>query len=197
VARTLARPESNAEDDPSRSLAALGLVEATLDDPKKASDYFNRAREADPMMPLLVLDKAIADAQSHNDSVLSKLKIARRDYLESFDPFEGRSPGINRYACEHNAFVIGASDLVINAQDELKRWQKNYPYAELGAPTPNNQNWVPIIVESFLTCAGARQLINELKSKAPQSQPFVGAWYPNCPACSGVPRRLGERNPAE
>ena len=138
VARTLARPESNAEDDPSRSLAALGLVEATLDDPKKASDYFNRAREADPMMPLLVLDKAIADAQSHNDSVLSKLKIARRDYLESFDPFEGRSPAIKRYACEHNAFVIGASDLVVNSQDELKRWRKNYPYAELGAPTPNN-----------------------------------------------------------
>jgi len=186
---------SAGEPDSARSAAAQGLTNVALGDLKSASEQFEKARASDPMLPIGLLDKSIADAQRHGDPVLANLKIARRDYLESFDPFAQPKLAVRRYACKHNAFVIGASDLVANAPNELKRWERTYPYAELGAPAESNPRWVPIIVESFLTCEDARKVLVDLKNKMPRSAPFVGAWHLNCPACAGVPRRLGESNP--
>lgn len=130
------------------------------------------------------LDQAIDVAQRQRDPAFGELRRARVNLLKGVGPLWDDARELREYVCEHDYYVVGASERPERARDELRRWLPEYPFAQLGEPTPSGR--VPIIVDFFLTCDQAREVIGRVAERHP-TKPFYVRWYPGCPACQGLP----------
>jgi tetratricopeptide (TPR) repeat protein len=174
-----------------RAVAGLGITQLERGDPGAAWSSFREAFAEQPLETLLTLDWGIQYAREAGDRYLP-LREVRRDLLKKVDP--NSSPELRAYVCLHNNFVTGASDRVEAAKGELERLRRDFPLAEIGSPYARNPGWLPILVDFFLTCQEAKEVLDRVQEKY-QTNPFVGSWYPGCPVCEDLPRRFGDEPP--
>jgi cellulose biosynthesis protein BcsQ len=158
---------------------------------------YDQALKLDPADGVLAIDRKIEEEKkSKAPTGLEVLESQRIQYLRNSEPLFDSSPVLVKYVCAHNFFLVAASEESYQAADRFRYWKKRFPRAELGPAPANNPNWVPVIVDFFLTCADA-------KREAALIQKRYGPKYGNVPAngwfalpgCSRCAAALDSANP--
>ncbi len=150
-------------------LVSLGVV-----------DNYDAASKLDPLEGILGIDRLITDTKKTAPKNLSAIQAARIQYLRNSEPLFDSSQGLRKYICEHNSFVIVASEKADHAAAGLKYWRKQFPLAEIGPASAGNPDWLPVIIDFFLTCSEARKEASTVHGSTPSQ-----SWYnlPECTSC--------------
>ena len=153
--------EAGLNDLRAASAATAGLLELRRTDQLGAArESLKRAASVNPLTVVQLLDRAITSATTTDGNFRLLLRTERRQLLRDLLK-DGVGKTAMPYLCSHNAYVIAASVIPRDADAELARWRPEYPLAELGQP---QANFVPVIVDSFLTCDEVKDVIGHVQA---------------------------------
>ncbi len=182
----------NSRDDLARVKVDLAVVQASVGRWAVVPTLVQEAKQISLLKTLERLDWGIGTIRQRHYPFLDRLRLQRRDLLKEAAALASPPSELKQYICYHNLYVIGFSERTSKAPAKLEDIKKVYPLAEIGAPGKLNPQYVPIIVDFFLTCEEAGNVLNQVQ-KDYKSHPFVGGWDTSCPLpCKGLPFRIGD-----
>jgi hypothetical protein len=171
-------------------VARQGLEAHRKGDPL-ARELLQQAQREDAWAGLM----AVEDYMRKSDSPEGRSAYA--EYMASLGPYlkgDVVNPKLRDYACDHPALVVGATDRITDAEQELERFRsRGFRFAELSEPVGRRQR---IYVERFVSCDRARELIKQVNSTFSTDAFVVNAFEGTCRGCPDLPQSNWRRQPA-